>query len=300
MDDFESLRKRMLENAKQGIRRSYESEEYALIQAINAYLQLSKSYNLLYERLSEWLGIYVPELGLQTPKQLMELSLALAEGSTTKERLSKIFGNTQLAESTEKKIGTTIGRKWAEDEKAAFANFASLGISVADTLESLEGYIAKSAERIMPNVTYLTDPKIAAELLSKAGSLERMALMPASTIQLLGAEKALFKHIKFGSKSPKYGVLFKLPKVSGGRRDLRGKIARIYATKISIALKADYFSKRFIAKELKASLDESIRKIEAQPEKKRSEGRAQPQNRWSRGGRQRSPGPHRNFKPRRY
>lgn len=293
MDDLENLRKRMLENAKRGIKKSYESEEYALIQAINAYLQLSKSYNLLYERLSEWLGIYVPELGLQGQRQLMDLSLAIAEGNATKERLSEILGSSSAAEGIEKKIASTMGRKLAGDEKQAFAELARLGVNTANTLTSLEDYIAGASGRIMPNVTYLTDPKIAAEMLSKAGSLERMAIMPASTIQLLGAEKALFKHIKFGSKSPKYGVLFKLPKVSGGRKDLRGKIARIYATKISIALKADYFSKRFIAKELKENLDESIKKIEAQPERKRNENARPYAKRW--GYNRRQGGSRRNF-----
>ncbi len=293
MDDLENLRKRMLENAKRGIKKSYESEEYALIQAINAYLQLSKSYNLLYERLSEWLGIYVPELGLQGQRQLMDLSLAIAEGNATKERLSEILGSSSAAEGIEKKIASTMGRKLTGEEKQAFAELARLGVNTANTLTSLEDYIAGASGRIMPNATYLTDPKIAAEMLSKAGSLERMAIMPASTIQLLGAEKALFKHIKFGSKSPKYGVLFKLPKVSGGRKDLRGKIARIYATKISIALKADYFSKRFIAKELKENLDESIKKIEAQPERKRNENAQPYAKRW--GYNRRQGGSRRNF-----
>ena len=75
----------------------------------------------------------------------------------------------------------------------------------------------------MPNVTYLTDEKIAAELLAKAGSMERLALLPASTIQLLGAEKALFKHIKYGSKPPKYGVLFKLAEVTSAPKDQKAE-----------------------------------------------------------------------------
>jgi nucleolar protein 56 len=122
---------------------------------------------------------------------------------------------------------------------------------------------------MLPNTTYLTDEKIAAEMLSKAGSLERLATMPASTIQLLGAEKSLFKHIKFGSKPPKYGILFKMPVVNSASKDTRGRIARVYATKISVGLKADYYTKRFIAKELKKSLDEAIERIRAAPVKER-------------------------------
>ncbi len=92
--------------------------------------------------------------------------------------------------------------------------------------------------------------------------------MPASTIQLLGAEKALFKHIKFGSKPPKYGVLFKLPEITAANKWQKGRIARAYAAKLAIALRADYFSKNFIAEDLKSQLSISLAKIMAskQPE----------------------------------
>jgi len=279
MADLEELRKKMLEDAKKGIKEQYASEEYALIQAINAYLQLSKSYNLLFERLSEWFGIYIPELSIQNPKQLIAVSIAVAEGKNIQDAASRVIGSNPNTEGILEKINSTIGRPWNDEEKNTFLQVARLGAQIESTLDSLDAYINSAANRLMPNVTYLSDPKIAAELLSKAGSLERMAFMPASTIQLLGAEKALFRHIKFGSKSPKYGVFFKLPKVSGGRWDIRGKIARLYATKISIAVKADYFSKRFIAKELKESLDAGIKRIESEPERKREE-----RGRFGRGG----------------
>src|ERR1700691_2872236 len=99
----------------------------------------------------------------------------------------------------------------------------------------LDKYLEQATKAIMPNITYLIDYKIAAELLSKAGSLNRLANMPSGTVQLLGAEKALFKHIKFHSKPPKYGVLYKLPQINTAQRDQRGKMARVYATKICIA-----------------------------------------------------------------
>jgi nucleolar protein 56 len=148
-----------------------------------------------------------------------------------------------------------------EGECKALLRFAQLSKEAKTTLDELDGYIKIAAESIMPNITYITDAKIAAELLSKAGSLERLATMPASTLQLLGAEKALFKHLKFGSKPPKYGVLFKLQEVSSARKEFRGRIARVYATKLSIASRADAFSKRFIAKELKEMIEKTIKNM---------------------------------------
>ena len=101
------------------------------------------------------------------------------------------------------------------------------------------------------------DHRIAAEMLSKAGSLDRLASMPASTIQLLGAERALFKHIKYGSRPPKYGYLFKLPELAMLNKHDKGRMARIYATKISIAARADAISKRFIADVLKQQIQKA-------------------------------------------
>jgi nucleolar protein 56 len=240
----------MLKSAREGIKEAYSGEEYALIQAINAQLETSKSYNLAYERLTEWAGIYAPEKRFTNPKSLAEFALSVANGGES---------------------GSAIGRKMNEDERKAVAEFAEMSKNMDKALASLDSYIEAAANRLLPNATYLTDAHIAAELLSKAGSMERLATMPASTVQLLGAEKSLFKHLKFGSKPPKYGVLFKMPEVNTANREIRGRIARIYATKISIALKADHYTKKFIAPELKKNLEQAIEKIKSAPHKEKKQ-----------------------------
>jgi nucleolar protein 56 len=263
---FEELRERMIKKAKEGIRSSYTNEEHALIQAINAYLETNKSYNLSFERLSEWYGIYFPEIKISNPKTLADLSIVLnSRNEISKEQINSIINDEQKSASIYEKANSTIGREMNANEKKAVMGFAKLSNQMYDTLLELESYIKATSIIIMPNTTYLTDEKIAAELLSKAGSLERLASMPASTIQLLGAEKSLFKHIKFGSKPPKYGVLFKLAEISNGPRDKRGRIARVYATKICIGLKADFYTKNFIAEKLKQDLEKSLKKIKETP-----------------------------------
>ncbi|MGC8652018.1 MAG: hypothetical protein ACP5UH_02085 [Candidatus Micrarchaeia archaeon] len=267
---IESIREKMLKSTREQISKTYANEEYALMQAINAYNELGRSYNLAYERLSEWYGLYYPEIKAGSPKLLADLVNALNSRETaSKESLLKLFGDEQKAGSVYDKAVSSMGRRMSERERSALIRFANASNNLYEALEALDAYIKAAANDIMPNTTYLTDEKIAAELLSKAGSLERLATMPASTIQLLGAEKALFKHIKFGSKPPKYGVLFKLPAISNGRKSARGRIARLYATKISIALKADYFSKRFIAEKLKADIESGISRINSRPETER-------------------------------
>ncbi|MGD0729566.1 MAG: NOP5/NOP56 family protein, partial [Candidatus Micrarchaeaceae archaeon] len=269
-EPFEEMREKMLKKAKEGIRSSYENEEFALIQAINAYLETGKSYNLAYERLSEWYGIYYPEVKVSNPKTLADLAIVLnSKGEISEEKIKELITDEQKAESIYNKASSTMGREMSANERKALIGFANLSNRMYDTILELEEYIKITATAIMPNTTYLTDEKIAAELLSKAGSLERLATMPAGTVQLLGAEKALFKHIKFGSKPPKYGVLFKMAEISNGARDKRGRIARVYATKISIALKADYFTKNFIAEKLKQDIEKSIKRIGESPTKQK-------------------------------
>ncbi len=266
-------RARLLEAAKKSISDAYANEEHSVIQAINAYLELEKVKSTIYERLEEWYSIYFPELRINNQstyaKFVIELGKNKKEASV--EKLRGIVG--EKAEDVMKKINESIGREPSEYEYETIRKLAEVLLSTIEMENSIEAYLQESTKKLMPNITYLVDYKIAAELLSKAGSLSRMATLPASTIQLLGAEKALFKHIKYGGKPPKYGVLFKLPAVSNAPKGMGGKIARMYAAKISIAAKADAFTKRFIADKLKEDLEKTISKNASQP--KRSSGEKQ-------------------------
>jgi nucleolar protein 56 len=158
-----------------------------------------------------------------------------------------------------------MGREPTEEEFAQMKALAELELSIAAAEEKLDRYLEASTKKLMPNITYLIDYKIAAELLGKAGSLAKLSMMPSGTIQLLGAEKALFKHIKFGSKPPKYGALFKLQQVGGASKFSRGRIARLYATKIAIASRADAISKNFIADKLKEQIEKAVKAQEGRP-----------------------------------
>lgn len=125
----------------------------------------------------------------------------------------------------------------------------------------LEKLIEKDIGKVAPNTSKIVGPLIGARLISIAGGMERLASIPASTIQVLGAEKALFRFKKEGGKPPKHGVIFQHPLINKAPRSVRGKIARLLAAKISIAAKADVFTKRDISEDLKAELDKRIKEI---------------------------------------
>jgi len=139
--------------------------------------------------------------------------------------------------------------------------FENLLFTVNDEIKRLEIQIECDVRKIAPNISEIVGSLISARLMSLAGGMERLACMPASTIQLLGAEKALFRFKKEGGKPPKHGVIFQHPLINRAPRRNRGKIARILAAKIAIAAKADVFTKRNISNDLKDDMKQRIRGI---------------------------------------
>ncbi|MDH7517348.1 MAG: hypothetical protein QHH19_03290 [Candidatus Thermoplasmatota archaeon] len=139
--------------------------------------------------------------------------------------------------------------------------FENVFSDVKKEIKRLEKQIDEDMNKIAPNVTALVGSLIGARLISLAGGLNRLAVMPSSTIQLLGAEKALFRFKKEGGRPPKHGVLFQHQLINKAPKENRGKIARILASKVATAAKADFFTKRNISSTLKKELDERIAEI---------------------------------------
>ncbi len=133
--------------------------------------------------------------------------------------------------------------------------------AVNDEIQRLQEQIEKDMNSIAPNTSAIIGPLIGARLIALAGGMQRMAMMPASTIQLLGAEKALFRFKKEGGKPPKHGVIFQHPSINCAPKIERGKIARLLATKISTAIKADVFTKRNISDELQQDIKIRLQEI---------------------------------------
>lgn len=119
----------------------------------------------------------------------------------------------------------------------------------------LKKIVEKSASRSYPNLSALLGPILATKFISQAGSLEKLSKMPSSTLQLIGAETALFKHLKFGKKCPKYGFIYQHPLMQGLNNKNKGKLARAFASKIALAARTDLYTKKDISKELISSLE---------------------------------------------
>merc|ERR1712225_70194 len=121
-------------------------------------------------------------------------------------------------------------------------HFADQGIKLADMRKTLGDYLKKKMDMVCPNLTTLIGETVGARLISHAGSLTNLAKAPASTVQILGAEKALFRALKTRGNTPKYGLIFHSSFIGrAGARD-KGRVSRFLANKCSIASRIDAFS----------------------------------------------------------
>src|SRR2546426_679567 len=211
----------------------------------DALAELQQEENVLLERLREWYGLHFPEL-------------APVVDTGTYVDLIAMYGRRDRMPIDGRE---SIGANLPEREEAELKAFAGLAKLVQGQRKAMESYLERSIREIAPNVSELAGPILAARLIALAGTVEDLARAPAGTVQLLGAERALFRHLRTGSPPPKHGVLFQHPWVHGAPPWQRGAIARAFAAKVSLAARADAFTKRKIAPDLAKMLRAAVEDI---------------------------------------
>ncbi|EMA30345.1 NOP5/NOP56 family protein [Haloarcula japonica] len=206
------------------------ADDQQLVHAVRAMADCERTANELAERVAEWGGSRYGDSG------------------------SGVEYARSLADQDDEDEGDTALRALAEQTAG-----------LAGEADSLRAYIERTAPAVAPNLSMLAGPVLAARLISLAGGLEALAKKPSGTVQVLGAEDALFAHLKGNAPSPKHGVIFTHEYVRGTRREDRGSAARALAGKLSIAARIDHYSgdRR---PELQAELDDRIERIQARAE----------------------------------
>jgi len=224
----------------------------ALIMQVNGAIEeLDKSINILIERLREWYGLHFPEMDRIIDKHKKFAEIIEKFGAREK------IEHPELSHFREKSMGIDLS---AADIKVVQA-FAKDILELYKLREQLSKYSELLLKEVSPNLTELAGPVLAAKLISLAGGLKKIARMPSSTIQLLGAEKALFRHIHGRGKSPKHGVIIMHQYIQKAPQKHRGKLARVISSKLSIAAKMDFYSKTNRAKEMKKDLEKRVKEI---------------------------------------
>lgn len=225
-----------------------KSEDKHLIQAINSIDDIDEAISKLIERIREWYELYFPEMNVIHNN---ETYIKLIAENKSKEKIIEAKGDAfsiDIDEFDDDEINS--------EDLEILNDYANSIYELQKTRKNIEKYIDVKMESIAPNLKALVGSTLGAKLISHAGGIKRLSTYPSSTVQIMGAEKALFRHLRSGDRPPKYGLIYQHPKVRGSKWWNRGKIARTLASRISLATRKDVYTKdkdldiydKFIAK----------------------------------------------------
>ncbi|HJJ32494.1 MAG TPA: RNA-processing protein [Methanocorpusculum sp.] len=193
--------------AEKGIAESFAEKDTELLQLVRMLDELDDTINLLVERITEWYqstNIDASRKYLRYDTRKFLLMLSSSKNIPMRQTAREIQSMTKLRSQLMKDVSA-------------------------------------EADKVIPNMSALVGGLVAARLVSRAGSLDSIIKMAGSSIQVLGAESALFSHIRAGSPSPKHGLIFQHRRVHNAPKEIRGKVARVLAAKLAIAARMDAF-----------------------------------------------------------
>lgn len=264
------IHKVSIELAKIKVKKTVEKRDLLAAQAVQTVDDLDKSLNLFMGRIREWFGLHFPELDRLLDKHetyaRLVVNLGTRENFTAQnieaEGLPKVKSQT-LADVAAASMGADLG----DGDLAQIQAMCENVLQLYNVRQSLENYVDSVMDDVAPNTKAIGGSLLGARLIALAGGLMNLAKLPASTMQILGAEKALFRSLKTKARPPKHGIIFQHPLIHDAKRWQRGKIARALAGKLSIAARVDAFSGKYAGDALKADLDKRVEEIKERHEK---------------------------------
>jgi nucleolar protein 56 len=253
-----------MELAKLKIKGATEKRDLIIAQAIQTLDDLDRTANLFMGRLREWYGIHFPELDRLIEKHETYARLVANlcyRDNFSLEALEKEAIPKEKAENTADIAEKSMGADIAEQDMKEIQALSKNVLELYELRKNMENYVDKAMEEVAPNTRAIAGALLGARLIAIAGSLQNLAMRPASTIQVLGAEKALFRSLKTGARPPKHGLIFQHALLHDAKRWQRGKIARVLAGKLAIAVRVDAFGGKYIGDSLKADIDKRLAEI---------------------------------------
>jgi nucleolar protein 56 len=274
---MQALREFAINLSSSRVKEASEQLDLHIIQSINALDELDKIINTVGARMREWYGLHFPELD-NLIQSLVVYAEIVSKAGLRENITMEILQSTDLQDKKVEVIldaaNRSRGGNMTPENLAIVKRLADQVIAQSDLRRVLADHIEVAMETVAPNVKELLTATVGARIIAKAGSLARLTMLPASTIQILGAEKALFRALKTGARPPKHGLLFQHPLIHSAPRWQRGKIARAVASKVTIAARIDYYrhngKDRTIYDKLNTRINEIREKYrEPMPEKER-------------------------------
>jgi nucleolar protein 56 len=254
-----------MELAKLRVKGAVERRDLIVAQAIQTLDDLDRTVNLFMGRLREWYGIHFPEFDRLIEKHETYARLIVSLGDKRNfalETLEKEDIPRAKAEAIADVATSSMGADIAEADLAQIQALSKDVLELYELRKGMESYLDKTMGEVAPNTQALVGSLLGARLIAVAGGLRNLAMRPASTIQVLGAEKALFRSLKTGARPPKHGLIFQHTLLHDAKRWQRGKIARALAGKLAIAVRIDAFGGgRYVGDALKADLEKRLEEI---------------------------------------
>jgi nucleolar protein 56 len=263
-DFYRLLREITMRISRIKVREAAARRDKIIIQAGSTVDELDKMLNVLAGRIREWFGLHFPELNklIDSHETYARLIVNLGDRENFEaEKLRELGLPKSKAEAAENASKRSMGAPMDERDLRTLQTLSGFYLEMANVRRQMASKVDELMSEVAANIKALVGSTLGARLISLAGGLKELATLPSSTIQVLGAEKALFRALRSRAKPPKHGVIFQHPAVHQAPRWQRGKIARALAGKISIAAKVDAFTGTFIGDKLKVDLEKRISEI---------------------------------------
>lgn len=245
------------------------------MEAVQALDEVDKTANIISSRLREWYGLHFPELTsiVDDNISLAKLIITFKSRQNFDANLLEQMGYSKAkSKAIESSAKDSRGADLREEDLARIIQLAEEAQHLFSLRDKLASHVEKTMRQVAPNLSEVAGATIGARLIARAGGLEKLAILPASTIQILGAEKALYRALKSGARPPKHGILFQHASVHSAPKWQRGKVARSVAGKIAIAARVDTYrgsKDESILKSLQTRLDEIKEKYKEAPKEER-------------------------------
>jgi len=220
---------------------SPDKVDIMIVQAISLLDDLDKEVNTYSMRVKEWYGWHFPELARILSDNIVYARLVKLMGQRSK--ITTVDITDVLDEPTAALVtsaaGLSMGTDVSDNDMKHIQDLAEQVIEIAEYREELNSYIKNRMNALAPNLTVLVGELVGARLIAHAGSLINLAKHPASTIQILGAEKALFRALKTKKPTPKYGLIYHASLVGQTSSKNKGKVSRVLANKAALSCRVD-------------------------------------------------------------
>lgn len=221
-----------------------------IIQSIWLLDKLDKDINTFAMRLREWYSFHFPELfkivnenyNFARLAQLIGDRNQIEDPDSIEEQVNEVLQDEEKSKAVIQAMKTSMGTEIADVDMENISSFTEKVIHLTEYRQNLLNYLTSRMNNVAPNLSTLIGETIGARLISRAGSLTNLAKYPASTLQILGAEKALFRALKSKGNTPKFGLIYHSAFISKASTRDKGKMSRYLANKCSIATRIDCFT----------------------------------------------------------